>query len=364
MTKLAKYQIIQEEIKKQIQDGAYLVGEKIPAESQLMTTFSVSRHTVRQAISSLVNEGVLEKIQGSGTFVVEQRKTQAGTGKKSKTIGVITTYLSDYIFPSIIRGIEEKLRENDYSLLLASTQNDTEKERESIEMMLRQQVDGLIIEPTRSSFFNPNLSYYLQLKLNQIPFVYLHTAYPEMDAPVVAMDDEAGTELATKHLLDLGHREIAIVSKVDDIQGRNRLKGYFKAFEEAGDFVSSDHVLTYETRTTDGLRSEIMQLLTAETPPTAFVAYNDQVALMIEEAANECGLLIPDDLSLVSHDASGMRLNHNGKALTSIVHPQEQMGKDAARVLMNAIEQTGTKSDSIIYEPRLIIQETTKKFGH
>ncbi|WP_373737284.1 GntR family transcriptional regulator [Jeotgalibaca porci] len=363
MDKLAKYQIIQEEIKKQIQSGAYLVGEKIPAESQLMTIFSVSRHTVRQAISSLVNEGVLEKIQGSGTFVVEQRKAQAQSGNKSKTIGVITTYLSDYIFPSIIRGIEEELRENGYSLLLASTQNDTDNERDSIEMMLRHQVDGLIIEPTRSSFFNPNLSYYLQLKLNQMPFVYLHTAYPEMDAPVVAMNDEAGTELATEHLLGLNHRDIAIVSKVDDIQGRNRLKGYFNAFEKAGISVSSGHVLTYETHTSAGLRGEIVKLLSADNRPTAFVAYNDQVALMIEEAANECGLLIPEDLSLVSHDASGMRLNRNGKALTSIVHPQDQMGKDAARVLLKAIEQPGNKCESVIYEPRLIIQETTKKLG-
>lgn len=361
MDKLAKYQIIQEEIKKQIQSGTYLVGEKIPPESQLMVAFSVSRHTVRQAISSLVNEGVLEKIQGSGTFVVEQRKVQAPNGNKSKTIGVITTYLSDYIFPSIIRGIEEELREKGYSLLLASTQNDTDNERESIEMMLRHQVDGLIVEPTRSSFFNPNLSYFLQLKLNHIPFVYLHTVYPEMDAPVVAMDDEAGTELATKHLLELGHRDIAIVSKVDDIQGRNRLKGYFNAFNETGFSVSSDHVLTYETITSIGLRGEIVELLSAVNRPTAFVAYNDQVALMIEEAANEQGLLIPEDLSLVSHDASGMRLNHNGKALTSIVHPQEQMGKDAARVLLKAVEQPDSKCESVIYEPRLIIQETTKK---
>lgn len=363
MDKLAKYQIIQEEIKKQIQSGVYLVGEKIPAESQLMVAFSVSRHTVRQAISSLVNDGVLEKIQGSGTFVVEQRKVQTQNGNKSKTIGVITTYLSDYIFPSIIRGIEEELRENGYSLLLASTQNDTDNERDSIEMMLRHQVDGLIIEPTRSSFFNPNLSYYLQLKLNRIPFVYLHTAYPEMDAPVIAMNDEAGTELATKHLLDLGHRDIAIVSKVDDIQGRNRLKGYFNAFKEAGFAVSSDRVITYETNTSNGLRGEIVALLSDDHRPTAFVAYNDQAALMIEEAVNEQNLLIPENLSLVSHDASGIRLNHNGKALTSIIHPQEQMGKDAARVLLKAIEQPGNKCESVVYEPRLIIQETTEKLG-
>lgn len=69
-----------------------------------------------------------------------------------KTIGVITTYISDYIFPSIIRGIESRLNEENYSLLLASTNNDVEQEKKALEMMLSFGVDGLIVEPTKATY--------------------------------------------------------------------------------------------------------------------------------------------------------------------------------------------------------------------
>lgn len=359
MGKLAKYQIVYEEILTRISNGEYKTGEKIPPESQLMEFFSVSRHTIRQAISALVNDGVLEKVQGSGTFVLELERKQRSHAK-NKTIGVITTYLSDYIFPSIIRGIEEELRSNGYSLLLASTQNNPEHERESLEMMMQHEVEGLIVEPTQSSYLTPNLPYYLDLKLNHIPFVYLHSSYPEMDAPMVGMDDVAATEEATEHLLKLGHRQIAIVTKVDDVQGRNRLKGFMNAFEKAQLPLSADAVITYETISHDRLHEDIAKTLTRQNRPTAFVAYNDQTALLIEEVAQAVNLRVPEDLSLVSHDASGIRLEASGKMLTSILHPQEQMGKDAANLLLQLVKNSQTKAESIIYKPSLIIKDSTK----
>ena len=75
---------------------------------------------------------------------------RAGGSTSKKTIGVITTYISDYIFPSIIRGIERRLNEDNYSLLLASTNNDVAQEKKALEMMLSYGVDGLIVEPTKA----------------------------------------------------------------------------------------------------------------------------------------------------------------------------------------------------------------------
>ncbi|MDE1549576.1 GntR family transcriptional regulator [Jeotgalibaca caeni] len=358
MGKRTKHQMVKEEIQQRIETGEYQIGEKIPAESQLMETYSVSRHTIRQAIASLVNEGVLEKVQGSGTFVRES--VQKAQPQTNKTIGVITTYLSDYIFPSIIRGIEEELREKGYSLLLASTQNNPIHEQKSLEMMLQHKVDGFIVEPTRSSYLNPNLSYYLQFKREGIPFVYLHSSYPEMEAPVVAMDDVKAAELATQHLIDQGHRRIAVITKADDAQGRSRLKGFIQTMEKEDLPLTHQHILTYETETQDTLTEEIVALLRQPKRPTAIVAYNDQIALFVEEAAREVGLSIPTELALVSHDASGLRLNGNGKALTSVRHPKEQMGRDAAQLLLTAIQSPAGKIQSIFYEPELLIQDTSK----
>ncbi|WP_369673295.1 substrate-binding domain-containing protein, partial [Enterococcus faecium] len=95
----------------------------------------------------------------SGTYVdIKYKQENKAPSNNHKTIGVVTTYLSDYIFPSIIRGIEKTLREKGYSLLLTSTNNDFQQEKQCIEKMITQGVEGLIVEPTKSNQYNPNLA--------------------------------------------------------------------------------------------------------------------------------------------------------------------------------------------------------------
>lgn len=124
-----KYQVIIEDIKSNILSGIYGVGEQIPTESALQDKYQVSRQTVRKAILELSNEGFLRSEKGSGTYVSGQYRSKSAGNSNKKTIGVITTYISDYIFPSIIRGIEGRLNEDNYSLLLASTNNDVAQEK-------------------------------------------------------------------------------------------------------------------------------------------------------------------------------------------------------------------------------------------
>lgn len=100
-----KYQVIIEDIKSKILSGDYSMGEQIPTESVMQETYGVSRHTVRKAILELSNEGFLRSEKGSGTYVSNQYQSKSSGASANKTIGVITTYISDYIFPSIIRGI-------------------------------------------------------------------------------------------------------------------------------------------------------------------------------------------------------------------------------------------------------------------
>src|SRR5690625_5472927 len=115
--------------------------------------YNVSRHTVLKAIVELANEGFLRSEKGSGTYVSNDYQSRAGN-PGNKTIGVITTYISDYIFPSIIRGIEGKLNEQNYSLLLASTNNDVDQEKKALVMMLSYCVVGLIILTKKYKSFN------------------------------------------------------------------------------------------------------------------------------------------------------------------------------------------------------------------
>ena len=155
-----KYEQLADILREKIRLGTYQEGDAIPSEATLQEEFHYSRHTVRQAIAVLVNEGYLRKERGSGTYV---SKPETVNHKNRKTIGIIMTYLSDYIFPSIMRGLEQTLREQGYSLLLGSTNNDHEQERACLQQMMDQGVDGLIVEPTKSSQYNPNLAYYVAL---------------------------------------------------------------------------------------------------------------------------------------------------------------------------------------------------------
>lgn len=149
MSKEAKYIKIKDDIIESINNGVYKENDKLPSESELTEKYDVSRHTIRAALTLLEFEKVIVKEQGLGSFVRKKSTNNI------KTVGVITTYLSEYIFPTINRGIEKVLSENGFSMLLASTNNNIEMERRAIEMMLEKGVGGLIVEPTKSAFSIP-----------------------------------------------------------------------------------------------------------------------------------------------------------------------------------------------------------------
>lgn len=353
-----KYLIIKKDIQSKIENQHYSLGSKIPSEAELRQEYDVSRHTIRQSISELVNDGYLLKQQGSGTFVSDLYKSnQVGNGKK--TIGVITTYLSDYIFPSIIRGIEEELSKHGYSLMLSSTRNNVENEKKSLEGMFDQNVDGLIVEPTKSNMMNPNLNYYLNLSEKPTPLIMLNASYEELDLPVVALDDIKAGRMATDHLIDLGHTDIGIITKSDDLQGKNRLKGYLKALYDAKLTFSNDFIIRYDTEAKCDLPSLIRIMLESETLPTAFVCYNDEIAVMLIKELNEIGISCPEDISVVSHDNSFYSTTLPSVKLTSIEHPKEKLGIQAAKSILEAVEN-GEPIKSYIFEPELIIRESTK----
>src|SRR5699024_2665955 len=106
---------------------------------------------------------------------------------------------------SIIRGVESELIQEQYSLMLSSTHNNVQREKMSLETMLQQNVDGLIIEPTKSSYLNPNLNYYLQIVQNKIPLLMLHAKYEELYVLVSAMYDVQAGKIEIDYLSDLQH---------------------------------------------------------------------------------------------------------------------------------------------------------------
>jgi GntR family transcriptional regulator of arabinose operon len=329
--------------------------------------FGVSRHTIRQAVGDLVHEGLLYREQGAGTFcsykknqTIEQTPSLIHpSNTNGKNIGVITTYISDYIFPSIIKGIESHLTAQGYSLTFACTDNDVEKEKQCLQTMLSRNIDGLIVEPTKSSNYNPNLNYYLELEQNNIPYLMINQYYSQLMPPHIIMNDEHGGYIATEHLIKLGHKKIIGLFKTDDLQGVNRMQGYIRAFREHSLPFFQEMVITFTTEDQDSkLLGRLENFFKTGSMPTAIVCYNDQLSLNVLNTLRQLGLRVPEDVSIVGFDDSSLAVATEVK-LTSITHPKMQMGIEAAKWIVSAVEKKGDRSPSIVYEPELVIRNST-----
>ena len=134
-----KYMELVNWLKDQINIGTFEPGQKIYSENKLTDMFRISRQTVRHAIALLEEEGLLTRVQGSGTYVKDRRRN----GLKDKTrIAVITTYVDGYIFPNIIQGIENTLFEHNYSVQIAFTNNQNSREKTILEDILEKDEIG------------------------------------------------------------------------------------------------------------------------------------------------------------------------------------------------------------------------------
>jgi GntR family transcriptional regulator of arabinose operon len=355
-----KYAQLKKEIQSWIYTGHLKQNEQLPSEHELSRLFDMSRQTVRQAVGEMVQEGLLYRIQGKGTFC------SGMVGKKYKdipTVAIMTTYISDYIFPLIVRGAEALLRKNGYRLLLFSTDNDKAKERECLEMILSQPISGLIVEPTKSAEGNPNLSYYLSLESQGIPYLMINERYSELECPSIKLDDELGGYRAAYHLIEAGHRRIAGFFKTDDLQGVNRLKGFLRAHRECKLPFMTESIVQYKSEEKfDIPLQRAIELLGSEERPTAFVCYNDELAVRMLEIVRQAELNVPEDLSIVGYDDSFLATATEVK-LTSLAHPKIEMGRQAAEVLVQIIEGRVSSESvgTVMIKPELIIRESSNK---
>ena len=134
--KRLKYYKMHHDLQEQIRLGELRSGDRVPSENQLAAAYQVSRQTVRKALAILEQEGYIYAVHGKGTFVSERVRPE----HKSHNIAVVTTYLSDYIFPRVIQGIDEVLTAQGYSILLKNTRNSRSQEARCLEELLQNPV--------------------------------------------------------------------------------------------------------------------------------------------------------------------------------------------------------------------------------
>lgn len=356
--KTAKYRFLVDTIKKRIKNGEYEPGERMESENELSERFGYSRQTVRQALGVLESEGLIERRRGSGTYIGKQtRRPQHGN-----TVAIITTYISDYIFPTIIRGIEETLTGAGYSLTLGVTNNRVEEEGRILQSLIDRGIDGVIVEGTKTAFPSPNVELYRKLESMDVPVVFFNGYYRDLPNPVYVVTDDRSAGLSAVDLLvSRGCKKIGGIFKSDDMQGHGRYAGYSEGLIRNGCPLSDENVVWYTT-------AEKTHLLSAENADYMYerlrgcdgiVCYNDQIAYGVIELLMSRGVRVPEDVLVTGVDDSSVS-EYSPVKITSFAHPKDEMGRVAANKLIHMLRDGETEYPAVLNMP-LHEKQSTKK---
>ena len=355
-----KYLMIVDWVKNRIVSENLKPNDRFLTEKQLCEIHGVSRQTVRQALMKLESENVLVRVRGSGTFVGGRADIPSAASVKGN-IGVVSTYFSDYIFPHIVTGIESVLNNSGCTMQLAITHNQVSEERQALEGMLANGVQGLIVEPSKSALPNPNRGLYDKLRANNIPIVFFNAKYPWSDLPCVAMDDEAAGRIVTDYLFDCGHKQIAGIFALDDIQGHLRYSGFMNSCLAHGVNDSERNVYWFAASERGTMfayaRDKLLELFRGK---TAVVCYNDKLAIRVLGLCRENGLKVPENISVVGIDDSRYA-SICEVPLTTVHHPHRLLGEAAANTILEMINNRSFTAENKLFTPELIVRNSVAR---
>lgn len=352
-----KYLQLATALRTDIRDGVYQTSHRLPTEMQLAAQYNVSRQTVRQALALLSSEGLIEKRQGSGSRILDGTAQAAGNN-----IAVLTSYVNDYIFPSLLQNVQGVMNKNNYSTLVYSTQNQVYREREILQTLLEHPVRGLLVEGVKTALPNPNLDLYQRLQKLDIPMVFLHGGYPELGAVCISDDNESGGYQAVQHLLQKGHTRIGGIFKSDDIQGVQRYYGFLSALRDRELPFPDERILWYNTddrialleRNQDEWLKHYVRTTCRDC--TAVVCYNDEIAYPLVQMLLGAGVRIPEEIAVCSFDNSYYS-DMGAVPITSLAHNAGRIGRMAAESLVGLMH--GRPASSHMVEWHLVVRQST-----
>ncbi|HWQ34894.1 MAG TPA: LacI family DNA-binding transcriptional regulator [Blastocatellia bacterium] len=318
----------------------------------------VSHPTVSRALrnSPLVNSATAERIRRIAVRMGYRPSAVARSlvTKRTRTIGVVVTTIADPFIAEVVGGIEEAANEQGYSVVLANSNADPDRELKVVHSIHERRVDGIIVTSSRvGALYVPVLSQLMA------PIVLINNQHPDDSDFVysVMIDNVTASRTAMQHLLELGHRRIAYIGDQAGFQSdTERFAGYRQALALAG-CPFRPELVAHGNGKPEGGRQAMTKLLALDEMPTAVFCYNDMSALGALRAIDEHGLKVPADISVVGFDdvffASWMR-----PLLTTIRQPKRQMGRLAMETLLRifAGEQAGT---SIKVNGELVVREST-----
>jgi DNA-binding LacI/PurR family transcriptional regulator len=276
---------------------------------------------------------------------------------KTFTIALVLPSIANPFYPEIAEAVETTVRDHDYQTLICNTHGDFLVGRQQMEKMISRWVDGYIIMGT--SLSSVDIKRYAKQGL---PLVLCDWQENETlpDIPHVSVDFRKAGQLAAQHLLELGHRSMAVIGDV--LQQRLRLEGFQSVLQAANIALPADMVMSGDSSFESGYQA-MKRLLERAEPPTAVFTTNDWMAHGAIEAAVDSGLSVPHDLSVIGLDDIFVSA-HLRPALTTIAIPKAALVDMTTDLLLHEI--AGDRAESIVrfVEPYLVLRQTTAAVSH
>lgn len=269
--------------------------------------------------------------------------------KRTFTIGLVISFISDPFLAQVVRGVEEAAIDNGYSVFLCSSYGDPTREMAVVETFRERRADGIIVTTSRvDSLYAPLLDKF------KIPIVLINC---REYAYSVSTDNLHGGQLATEHLLELGHTRIGYISSEEG--GRtnlDRLEGYKMALRRYGIAFDQSLVSAGDGKV-EGGKEGMKRLLALPCPPTAVFCYNDMTAIGAAAALREAGLRVPEDMSLVGFDDIDLAPYLN-PPLTTVRQPRYELGRSAMEMLLALL--AGEAVTNVLLQGELIVRESSR----
>jgi DNA-binding LacI/PurR family transcriptional regulator len=278
---------------------------------------------------------------------------------KTSLIGLILRDIRDGFCLEVIPSVETTCAEYNYGLLLCNACADPQKEREYLKTLIQRRVDGIILITPSASIPDPFLMF-----RREVPLVLVDITMDGNPMCSVSVDHNMGGYIATKHLLDLGHRQIAFLSGPLVLSSSLRcVEGYKRAMTEAGIALEDQIVvLTEKTGIADGFTG-MLDILRIRPQPTAVATFSDLMAAGALDAARQYGISVPYDLSIIGYDDIPLS-SLLTPPLTTIKQNKDDLGSIAVELLMNEINEDHHIHQQILLPPTLTVRGSTAQLSH
>ncbi|MEV0070711.1 LacI family DNA-binding transcriptional regulator [Amycolatopsis sp. NPDC050768] len=330
-----------------LKDVAARAGVHVATASRALN--ETSRH--------LVNSATLDRVLRAATELGYSGNLSARTLRtaRSMAIGILLPDLTNPIFPPIVRGAEDILRERGYSTWIANTDDDPKITAASIEAFLSRGVDGFISAGSR--LHDDTVE---QMAGQGHPLVLVNRTVDRRDIPSVTADDDHGVRLALSHFVELGHRKIVHLAGPQDLStGVHRKRAFVQGLADHGLDRGPERVAQCDAWSQREGHRVLSGLLRDEKIDfTAIVAGNDLIALGCYDALREHGMTCPHDVSIIGFNDTPF-MDHVSPPMTTIRIPQYDLGREAAKLLVDNLENPEQGPRSIVLPVELVNRRST-----